>query len=99
MIPADAYVVQVGDLFSRWTNRRIPANLHRVVNPPRDVAAQASRLALVYFHYPALDAVVSPAPSCVDDERPAIEPIGAGEHLLRRQEAFKQGAAERYALT
>jgi isopenicillin N synthase-like dioxygenase len=99
VIPEDAYVVQVGDLFSRWTNRRIPANLHRVVNPPREVAAEASRLALVYFHYPALDSVVAPAPSCVDSEHPPIEAIVAGEHLFRRQEAFKQGAAERYALT
>ena len=99
VIPDDAYVIQVGDLFSRWTNRRVPANLHRVVNPPREVAATASRLALVYFHYPALDTVVAPAPSCVDAEHPAIEPIGAGDHLLRRQDAFKQGAHERYALT
>lgn len=99
VIPEDAYVVQAGDLFSRWTNRRIPANLHRVVNPPREVAATSSRLALVYFHYPALDTVVAPAPSCIDADHPAIAPIGAGEHLFRRQEAFKQGAAERYALT
>ncbi len=99
VIPDDAYVVQVGDLFSRWTNRRIPANLHRVVNPPREVAAGASRLSLVYFHYPALDTVVRAAPSCVDMDNPAIDPIGAGEHLFRRQEAFKDGAEERYALT
>ena len=94
VIPNDAYVVQVGDLFSRWTNRRIPANLHRVVNPPRDVAATASRLALVYFHYPALDTVIEPAPSCVTADRPAMATLVAGEHLLRRQEAFKIGAAE-----
>ena len=99
VIPEHAFVVQAGDLFSRWTNRRIPANLHRVVNPPREVAADSSRLALVYFHYPALESVVAPAPSCIDADHPAIEPIGAGEHLLRRQEAFKEGAAERYALT
>ncbi len=99
VIPDDAYVVQVGDLFSRWTNRQVPANLHRVVNPPREVAAESSRLALVYFHYPALDTIVAPAPSCIDEGHPPIEAIGAGEHLFRRQEAFKKGAHERYALT
>ena len=77
----------------------VPANLHRVVNPPREVAAEASRLALVYFHYPALDTVVAPAPSCIDADHPPIEAIVAGEHLFRRQEAFKKGAHERYALT
>ena len=99
VIPPEAYVVQVGDLFSRWTNRRVPANVHRVVNPPREVAATASRLAIVYFHYPALDAVVEPAPSCVGADGPRVEPIVAGEHLFRRQDAFKKGAHERYALT
>ncbi len=88
-IPDDAYVLQVGDLFSMWTNKRIPANLHRVANPPREVAATASRLSLVYFHYPALDTVVSPAPSCGGLDDPQVAPVSADDHLLRRQEAFK----------
>ena len=96
VIPADAYVLQVGDLFARWTNRRLPANVHRVVNPPREVAATASRLALVYFHYPALDARVVPAPSCVTADRPALPPLVCGEHLLARQEAFKVRVDEAY---
>jgi len=99
VIPEDAYVVQVGDLFSRWTNRCVPANVHRVVNPPREVAATASRLALVYFHHPSLDAVVAPAPSCVDGEHPAVTPIRCRDHLARRQEAYKADGTERYALT
>jgi isopenicillin N synthase-like dioxygenase len=98
VIPENAFVVQAGDLFSRWTNRRIPANVHRVVNPPREVAAESSRLALVYFHYPALDAVVAPAPSCVDADHPPLASLVAGEHLLRRQEAFKVRTDERYAV-
>jgi isopenicillin N synthase-like dioxygenase len=97
VIPADAYVLQVGDLFARWTNRRLPANVHRVVNPPREVAATASRLALVYFHYPALDTVVVPAPSCVTRERPALPSLVCGDHLLARQEAFKVRVDEQYA--
>ncbi|MCU1488041.1 MAG: 2OG-Fe(II) oxygenase [Actinomycetia bacterium] len=96
VIPPDAYVLQVGDLFARWTNRRLPANVHRVVNPPREVAATASRLALVYFHYPALDARVVPAPSCVTADRPALAPLVCGEHLLARQEAFKVRVDEAY---
>jgi isopenicillin N synthase-like dioxygenase len=96
VIPPDAYVLQVGDLFSRWTNRRLPANVHRVVNPPREVAATASRLALVYFHYPALDTVVTPAPSCVTADRPALPALVCGEHLLARQEAYKVRVDEVY---
>jgi len=84
VIPPDAYVLQAGDLLARWSDRRIPANVHRVVNPPRAVAATASRLALVYFHYPALDTVVNG--------------LECREHLLRRQEAYKVRVDEEYAI-
>ncbi len=98
VIPDDAYVVQVGDLFSRWTNKRIPANVHRVVNPPRAVAATASRLALVYFHYPRLDAVIAPAPSCIGDAGPRFQPISAIQHTLYRQEAYRTRGDTDYAM-
>jgi isopenicillin N synthase-like dioxygenase len=96
-IPADAFLVQAGDLLSRWTNRLIRANAHRVVNPPRQVAATARRQAVVYFHYPALDHVVAPAPSCIAASgNPPLEPLHAGEHLMHRQAAFAVASAERY---
>ena len=88
-IPPDAYLVQVGDLFARWTNLVVHGNVHRVVNPPRAVAATARRQSVVYFHYPSLDTVVTPAPSCVvRSGRDALPPLHAGEHLLRRQAQF-----------
>ena len=88
-IPQDAYLVQVGDLFARWTNLVVHGNIHRVVNPPRSVASSARRQSVVYFHYPALDTVVTPAPSCVArSRRDALPPLHAREHLLRRQEQF-----------
>lgn len=86
--PPDVFLIQAGDLLARWTNNVIRANVHRVVNPPAEVAATARRMALVYFHYPALDTVVQPAPSCVGDGR-ALPPLVAGRHLLHRQEAYK----------
>ena len=90
-IPADAYLVQVGDLFARWTNLVVHGNVHRVVNLPRDVAAHARRQSVVYFHYPHLDTVVTPAPSCVARSgREALPPLHTGEHLLRRQAAYAQ---------
>lgn len=87
LIPEDAYLLQVGDMLSRWVNGRIKANVHRVANPPRDVAATASRLALVYFHYPSLDTTIVPAPSCVTGR--TLPPLAAREHFFHRQEHFK----------
>jgi len=96
-IPPEAYLVQAGDLLSRWTNRIVRPNTHQVVNPPREVAAVARRQAVVFFHYPALDHVVVPAPSCVAASgNPPLAPLHAGEHLLRRQAAFAVSSAERY---
>jgi len=96
-IPPEAYLVQAGDLLSRWTNRIIRPNAHQVINPPREVAATARRQAVVFFHYPALDHVVVPAPSCVAASgSPPMTPLHAGDHLLRRQAAFAVSSAERY---
>jgi isopenicillin N synthase-like dioxygenase len=95
-IPPDAYLVQVGDLFARWTNLVVHGNVHRVVNPPRAVAASARRQSVVYFHYPALDTVVTPAPACVTRSgRDPLPPLHTGEHLLRRQAQFARDEAVR----
>jgi isopenicillin N synthase-like dioxygenase len=94
--PPDVFLVQAGDLLARWTNNLIRANVHRVVNPPREVAAAAQRTALVYFHYPALDATITPAPSCVGEGK-SLPSVVSGEHLLRRQEQFKVRTDELYA--
>ncbi len=80
--PPDAFLIQAGDLLARWTNQMIRPNIHRVVNPPPEVAACSRRMSIVYFHYPKLETVVTPAPSCVSAERPAGVSIDAGAHLL-----------------
>ena len=90
-IPEDAFLVQAGDLLGRWTNRRIRPNVHQVVNPPAGLGAASRRMAIVYFHYPRLDAVVAPAPSCIDPaaRRTPPPPVTARDHIFRRQEQFK----------
>jgi isopenicillin N synthase-like dioxygenase len=77
-IPPDAFLVQVGDLLERWSAGRIRANVHRVVNPPRDVATTAARFAVAYFHHPALDTVV--------------DSVVAGEHVLWRERRYRETA-------
>jgi isopenicillin N synthase-like dioxygenase len=88
-IPADGFLVQAGDLLGRWTNKTIRPNIHRVVNPPADAYPARRRIAVVYFHYPRLDALVSPAPSCVTGDRRPASPIIAGDLLLKRQHDYK----------
>jgi isopenicillin N synthase-like dioxygenase len=90
-IPQDAFLVQAGDLLTRWTNRVIRPNIHRVVNPPVELAATNRRLSIPYFHYPRLDLLVEAAPSCPGTglDRRAPRPVVAGDHVFRRQEDYK----------
>lgn len=79
--PPEAYLVQAGDLLARWTNQTIRANIHQVANPPAGRGTSSQRISAVYFHYPKLDTIVTPAPSCVSAQRPPGHPIDAGAHL------------------
>jgi isopenicillin N synthase-like dioxygenase len=84
-IHPDAFLVQAGDLLARWTNHRVRANVHRVVNPPASVAATAERTSVVFFHHPDLEADVRPAPSCVPPGQRAARSVNARTHVIHRQ--------------
>jgi len=90
LIPADAFLVQAGDLLARWTSHVIRPNIHRVVNPPAEVAATSRRISIPYFHYPRLDLLVEAAPSCLSAGRRAARPVIAGEHVFRRQDDYRE---------
>jgi isopenicillin N synthase-like dioxygenase len=89
LIPAGAFLVQAGDLLARWTSHVIRPNIHRVVNPPAEVAAASRRISIPYFHYPRLDLLVEAAPSCLGPGRRPARPVVAGEHAFQRQEDYK----------
>jgi isopenicillin N synthase-like dioxygenase len=91
VFPPDAYLVQVGDLLARWTNRLIRANVHRVVNPPLELMGDQAteRNTLVFFHLPSLDSKVVPAPSCVAKTGgTALPTLNTYEFILKRQKAY-----------
>ncbi len=76
-----AFIINVGDLMSRWTNERWRSTLHRVVNPPRDAQGSSQRLSVVFFTGPDKSSTISVLPSCVSDAMPAkFEPVNAGEY-------------------
>jgi isopenicillin N synthase-like dioxygenase len=74
------FVINVGDLLSRWTNGRWRSTLHRVVNPPRDLTGSTQRLSMVLFFSPNEESEIACLPSCVTAERPAkYPPVKAGD--------------------
>lgn len=78
-------VINAGDLIQRWTNDRWVSNIHRVVNPPRDLKTGTRRLSIVLFTGPNSDAVIECLPGCSDAAHPAkYQPIVAGLHSEER---------------
>ena len=49
--PPEAFIVNLGDLMAQWTNTHWVSSLHRVVNPPPDLAHHI-RQSVVFFHQP-----------------------------------------------
>jgi isopenicillin N synthase-like dioxygenase len=79
-----AYVVNIGDMLARWTNDRWVSTVHRVVNPPRQLAT-SDRISIPFFHQPNHDAIVEALPSCVGPENPPrYGPVSSGEWVLRQ---------------
>ena len=68
----NAFVINVGELMTRWTNDHWPSTRHRVLpaEGPND-----SRTTLTTFHMPALDAVVAPLEVCGGKDDPHYPPV------------------------
>lgn len=83
----DSFVINIGDLMAVWTNDRWVSTVHRVINPPREVA-DSDRISIPFFHQPNYDALVECLPSCTDAQNPPKHPAvtsgGWVEEMLRR---------------
>jgi isopenicillin N synthase-like dioxygenase len=76
-----SFVINIGDLMARWTNDRWTSTLHRVVNPPLEVAATSRRQSFAYFHQPNYNIWVECLDGCSDENYPMrYSPIISGEN-------------------
>ena len=73
------FVVNIGDLLERWSNRRYRSTVHRVIN-----SSGRERLSLVLAWDPNFEALVDPRAFCAAGETPHDEPIACGDYLLWR---------------
>ena len=75
-----AFIVNIGDLMSRWTNGVLRSTVHRVVN-----RKGLERYSVPFFAEPGFHSKIECIPSMVPaGENPKFDPIIAGEYLLSR---------------
>jgi isopenicillin N synthase-like dioxygenase len=74
------FVVNVGDILSRWTNGRWQSTPHGVRN-----TANVDRYSVPFFYDPGMDVTVECLPSCLGkDEAPRFGPVLYGEYVMER---------------
>ncbi len=77
-------IVNLGDMMARWTNDRWKSTLHRVVNPPRELAA-GRRQSLAFFQHPNYDTEIACLESCQGPGNPPkYPPVLAGDHVYEK---------------
>jgi len=89
----DGFVINLGDLMSRWTNDKWVSTPHRVVNPPPGLAGEENRRqSMAYFCNLNMDADVEVIPTCVSPSSPSkYPPTKAGAHLMAKHQASTRG--------
>ncbi|POX42507.1 oxidoreductase [Streptomyces sp. Ru73] len=81
------FVVNIGDLMAVWTNDRWVSTVHRVVNPPREVAHR-ERYSLPFFLQPNYTAPIECIPTCTGpDNPPRHAPTTSGAYLVGKLSA------------
>ncbi len=72
------FLVNIGQILSRWTNGLYPSTPHRVVN-----LAGAERYSIPFFFDPDFEAEIACLPTCQNADRPpAFPPIRYLDHIL-----------------
>jgi len=85
----DSFIINLGDLMSRWTNDKWVSTRHRVVNPP----SKARRQSIAFFHNLNHDQNVACIPTCTGPANPPKYPDILAWELLMQKHLASVGQA------
>jgi len=87
-------LVNIGDLFSYWTNGLLKSTVHKVIFPKDEKSGGEDRYSIAFFCHPLADTLLEPVPSDMVRTRAQSGRDGnerkvltAHEHLLERLKA------------
>lgn len=81
----DAFIINIGDMMSRWTNDRWVSTLHRVTQPEAAENGATRRQSMAFFHNTNFDAEIECISTCLGTEaQPKYSPVLAGQYLHER---------------
>jgi isopenicillin N synthase-like dioxygenase len=87
----DAFVINIADAMSLWSNDRFVSTVHRVMTPPDALVAGSRRQSIAFFYNPAPDALIEPIVR--PGERARHEPVRYQE-LQDRKSRLAHATAE-----
>ena len=77
-------MINVGDMLSRRSNKKLKSTIHQVVNPPKELWG-TSRYSVPFFMHPVSDMPLNCLENCIDENNPkGFADITAGEYLHER---------------
>ena len=80
-----AFVVNIGDMLSTWTNGRWVSTLHRVKVSENSVEILPRRQSMAFFHMPNWDTEIACIATCLEEgEKPKYPPVTAGAYLMAK---------------
>lgn len=92
--PGPPILVNIGDLFSYWTNGLLKSTVHRVIFPKIGISGGEDRYSIAFFCHPLNDTLLEPVPSDMVRARAfdrqdgdEMKVLTAKEHLLGRLKA------------